>query len=1066
MANLFILAIFIICFQVSVSQIDVGNIDCTKNLHSFQNWCKNMGCRGRCTSSCIDVKEQIWGTETYTYDSPICRSALHDLRISSWNNSLRTVEFRYLNDVKVYVGSLKQNIETKDYGGLTRPSYGCYSFKSSRITEEILDIVSLHHNYFVNNGGTHTLECRISSNDSGRKIYFSKFRDSKEFEEPARRRGSYISYSHSWTETGGFWCKPERSMLSGVLSHAMRKYPQFLPTSFTITKSIKDKTEIKMNSNTLSKNWRKNKKEFSSHLNRFFGKDKANLLLKFNSLQIGDGGFYSLDNYYQYFENPGITRLIVRGYPVFKNTPTVKEVTSNSIELTFQEWEEDKDKGTGTPDYYIVQYKENGLENSEWKDSETIKANNSSNNIYIVSVINLQFDQTYSVRIIIKDISGHAQMNDAPILRTSTICGIPEEPPKDISIDTTSSTEIVVNWELPLQETWNCRNIYVNILYNSSNGESFGQNNTDNSFIITTEPFTEWNIALRLVNKDYFGEWSSLMNVISAQDAPSKVENLNARKVTDSRVYLNWDKPIKENGIIVKYIVRYRQVNWLHPCTSVNTSVLTKDVDAKETSIVINTYPNSKYSISVSAVTIKEGEETSINVITKESVPGGPPQNLKLFNIGNNRAGMQWDPPLCSLSYGNIIEYQYVLDSKDPWDKKKRSGKTVQVYEYVSDLVPFTVYTARVYAGTKIGFSSSSAEINFTTESDKPPAPTNFTIYLSTESILSMSWIPPYPPYGVLLKYVIEYCSLEGSSCRSRKTQKSVNSNEVKCLDDIRKSRHCYTLTDLTGNQKYKIEITAYNERIYAGSETVTTSGETKEFVPDPPKESEIANITEHSVDIIWSLPVRSNGELTGYRINITAAESFNNSIVGSTQEKLTNPDPRNCTFINLHPATKYNGTIEASTKIGYGKPLYFQFTTKVSVPVIDVEPTVTNVTDTTVVILIKPIHFIGGPVSAYFVMVEKQNKRKKRVVEEKKLLSYNESREDYVAAKFYPNEISSTGTDFTVGDGKHYNGYYNAPLTTGEKYKIGLAVLSEFNGEERLGYKYLTEAVTGLSFI
>ncbi|XP_023217014.1 receptor-type tyrosine-protein phosphatase T-like isoform X3 [Centruroides sculpturatus] len=846
-------------------------------------------------------------------------------------------------------------------------------------------------------------------------------------------------------------------MLSGVLSHSMRKYPQFLPTSFTITKSINDKTEIKMNSSIRSRNWRKNEKEFSGYLNRFFGRDKADLYLKFNSLQIGDGGIYSLDNYY--FENPGITRLIVRGYPVFKSNPTVKAVTSNSIELTFQEWEQDKDKGTGTPNYYTVQYKKNGLENSGWEDSEEIKANSSSNNSYIVSLTNLQSDKTYIIRIIIKDISGHAQMNDAPILRASTLCGIPEEPPKHISINTTSSTKIVVNWKLPLEETWNCRNIYVNIFYNSSNGKSFRQNKTDNSFIITTEPFTEWNISLRLGNEEFFSEWSSLINVISAQDAPSSVQNLNARNVTDSRVYLTWDKPNKENGIIVKYIVRYRQEKWLHSCTSVNNSALTKDVDANETSIVIDTYPNSKYTISVSALTVKEGEEVSVNVMTKESVPGGPPQNLRHFNIEKNLVGIEWEPPVCSLSYGKIIEYQYVLDSKDPWEKRKRSGKTTQIYDYVDDLVPFTVYTARVYAGTKIGFSSSSAEIDFTTKSDKPSAPTNLTIFLSTESILSMSWIPPYPPNGVLQKYVIEYCSLESSYCR--KTQKVVNTNEVKCLDDIRKSRHCYTLTDLKGNQKYKIEITAYNEHIYGGSETVTTSGETKEYVPDPPKETEIANITEHSVDIIWSLPVRSNGQLTGYRINITVAESFNNSIIGSTQEKLTNPNTRSCTFINLHPATKYNGTIEASTKIGYGKPLYFQFTTKVSVPVIDVEPTVSNVTDTTVVILIKPIHFIGGPVTAYFVMVEKQNRRKKRVVEEKKLLSYNESREDYVAAKFYPNEISSTGIDFTVGDGKHYNGYYNAPLTTGEEYKIGLAVLSEFNGEERLGYKYLTEAVT-----
>ncbi|XP_067118500.1 receptor-type tyrosine-protein phosphatase mu-like isoform X2 [Centruroides vittatus] len=392
--------------------------------------------------------------------------------------------------------------------------------------------------------------------------------------------------------------------------------------------------------------------------------------------------------------------------------------------------------------------------------------------------------------------------------------------------------------------------------------------------------------------------------------------------------------------------------------------------------------------------------------------------------------------------------------------KKKRSGKTVQVYEYVYDLVPFTVYTARVYAGTKIGFSSSSAEINFTTESDKPPAPTNFTIYLSTESILSMSWIPPYPPNGVLQKYVIEYCSLEGSSCRSRKTQKEVNSNEVKCLDDIRKSRHCYTLTDLKGNQKYKIEITAYNKNVYDGSEKAVILSETKESVPDHPKTAEIVNVTERSVYITWSLPSGSNGNLTGYKISITAANSFSDDIIGSTQMQFINPNIRNFTFINLHPATKYNVTIQASNKIGYGKPLFFHFTTKISVPVIEIEPIVTSITNTTVIISIKSIYFNRGPISAYFVMVSKENRRKKRVVSEE-FRSYNESREDYVAAKFYPEQIPSTGINFTVGDGKHYNGFYNPPLTTGEKYKIGLAVLSEFNGEQRVGYKYLTEAVT-----
>ncbi|XP_023233861.1 receptor-type tyrosine-protein phosphatase T-like isoform X2 [Centruroides sculpturatus] len=563
---------------------------------------------------------------------------------------------------------------------------------------------------------------------------------------------------------------------------------------------------------------------------------------------------------------------------------------------------------------------------------------------------------------------------------------------------------------------------------------------------------------LRFANDFGVGEWSSLINVVSAQDAPSKVQNLNARNVTDSRVYLTWDKPNKENGIIVKYIVRYRQEKWLHSCTSVNNSVLTKVVDANENSIIIETYPTSKYTISVSALTVKEGEEVSVNVMTKESVPGGPPQNVKVFRIEENFVGIEWKPPVCSLSYGKIIEYQYVLDSKDPWEKRKRSGKTTQIYEYVDDLVPFTVYTARVYAGTEIGFSKYSAKINFTTKSDKPPASTNLTIFLSTESILSMSWIPPYPPNGVLQKYVIEYCSLESSYCH--KTQKVVNTNEVKCLDDIRKSRHCYTLTDLKGNQKYKIEITAYNKNVYYGSEKAVILSETKESVPDHPKTAEIVNVTERSVYLTWSLPSGSNGNLTGYKISIIAADSFSDDIIGSTQTKIINPNIRNFTFINLHPATKYNVTIQAGNKIGYGKPLFFHFTTKISVPVIEIEPIVTSITNTTLIISIKPIYFNRGPISAYFVMVSKENRRKRRVVSDE-FRSYNESRENYVAAKFYPQQISSTGINFTVGDGKHYNGFYNPPLTTGGKYKIGLAVLSEFNGEQRVGYKYLTEAVT-----
>ncbi|XP_023243743.1 receptor-type tyrosine-protein phosphatase U-like [Centruroides sculpturatus] len=202
------------------------------------------------------------------------------------------------------------------------------------------------------------------------------------------------------------------------------------------------------------------------------------------------------------------------------------------------------------------------------------------------------------------------------------------------------------------------------------------------------------------------------------------------------------------------------------------------------------------------------------------------------------------------------------------------------------------------------------------------------------------------------------------------------------------------------------------------------------------------------------------------FMINITAVKSFNETVSGTSQFNIVNATQRQYAFEDLYPATLYNVSIEASTSAGYGSPLNVQFTTNHSVPIIEVEPAVLEVTDSTIGLLIKPIKFDKGPISEYHVIVERKGRLKKREIkiEEKELINYNTSVNTsinyYSTARFYPRQLHSEGINFTVGDGKTYNDFYNAPLITGENYQLGMAVLSNYNGKILIGYKYLSDVI------
>ncbi|XP_037555755.1 uncharacterized protein LOC119432671 [Dermacentor silvarum] len=116
--GVYLLIALMVCVKPSGTQGTAKRISCDTDAPST-NCDFGHVCWVTCPETCAtDLK--LYGTETYTYDSAICIAAIHDLRLSPWNRTHRTVAFQRDGDAGNYRGSWRNGIKTYRYGGVQR----------------------------------------------------------------------------------------------------------------------------------------------------------------------------------------------------------------------------------------------------------------------------------------------------------------------------------------------------------------------------------------------------------------------------------------------------------------------------------------------------------------------------------------------------------------------------------------------------------------------------------------------------------------------------------------------------------------------------------------------------------------------------------------------------------------------------------------------------------------------------------------------------------------------------------------------------------------------------------
>ncbi|XP_077549267.1 receptor-type tyrosine-protein phosphatase kappa-like isoform X2 [Haemaphysalis longicornis] len=619
-------------------------------------------------------------------------------------------------------------------------------------------------------------------------------------------------------------------------------------------------------------------------------------------------------------------------YPLLKNKPLVSGISDNKAIIRFSAWTKNRDDGEGRPKEYRIEFK---VANETWSTQNVTALPNKQ--VYNHTLRGLKSGTYYQVRVLVVDADGNYRERDAAVERFRTACGSPKMAPQNVTIDNSSTSEIVVKWKNPGREQWSCWSVSVILEADGVYEKNKEFNLTQSGFTsveehhIPVKPYTRAIIRLKLrTPNNKHSPWTQKYNVTSAEDAPSMVSDVQIKKAGAREALLSWRPPQKANGILRRYLVLYKPLAFrIRDCPQPEQIPSEVPVNASLTTVNLTALrPYTKYQVSVTAETILPGRPFNTTFNTTAAVPEAEPSNFHHSRTVDGYYALRWSPIPCDFANGASPSYYLELKSNDPWDSKEREETVPSPKFQYQDLVPYTQYEAKVFAQNEAGRSPKHASLKFRTEPADPPAPTDLDAAQQSQDAVTLSWRAPYPPYGVLIYYQLYYKSTKGSRHTEQVIQPAhCSRSELK---------HCYTVNGLEPNQLYFFKVRAQNDGTGYSPYSKERQFETKEMPPGPPVNLTSSGKTEDSLKIEWQPPMRRNGKLLQYKVHLRIAHTFNAKLTESWKPNPTTLDATESTEFDLQdlfPGSTYEVCIKASTSAGFGEASCGNFSTKASAP-------------------------------------------------------------------------------------------------------------------------------------
>ncbi|XP_075910369.1 phosphatidylinositol phosphatase PTPRQ isoform X2 [Petromyzon marinus] len=529
----------------------------------------------------------------------------------------------------------------------------------------------------------------------------------------------------------------------------------------------------------------------------------------------------------------------------------------------------------------------------------------------------------------------------------TTLPGVPEDPPRNVSYRALSATSVELRWAAPLHPNGALVLYTVHYRSNASaertlNVTAFGAEGGSAVLegLSHHARYAVWVTGSTALGDG--GQRSDTLTIDTPEGVPgSAVLALSVVHLSPSLVRLSWLPPAEPNGAIAAYSVELRQAGPAYAGAGASAepgAAAGADSAAMRRSAysvgapplaVDGLLPFTAYAAAVTARTgAGPGPPASLAFVTSEGVPEDGVRDLRYANVTARSVNVTWSPPL--RPNGRPL-YRVALLGPFFGNGTNGGNGTAALSVGAGDaaggllltgLRKYSRYELEVHVTTGQGHAANGsgvARIDILTDEDAPDSPPASPAARSVgPGALALSWAPPALPNGVVVAYEIAVAPADAAAPGGRRN--------LTVAGDAAGA----TVAGLAPSTAYNVSLAARTSR--GSGPAVVFGAVTQEGEPSlPPHSPLLWNVSSTSAWVRWAPSPAPNGAVLLYGVTVTEDTGAARQ---SRTLNTTGADPW-VELVGLRPFTNHSVSVAAFTAAGNGglssTPL--AFTTAMAAP-------------------------------------------------------------------------------------------------------------------------------------